>query len=170
MVYFRNPGTVQSVAFAELCPSVTLECGQSGDAQGIERAFQLIVDCLNLETLDHPSPSSDVHIFHTQGQIKIADGVDYSFSDREADLIFPKEFEKLNFSPLPEGFTFAQYSGDGFPLHVFNDAGEEISSEFFVKRGDRIEMKKEAFASMFTTHREVIAQDCLGYLMEELEL
>lgn len=56
VVYFIRPEGVQSAAFAELCPSVTLECGPPGGVIGQQMAQQFIDDCLHLHSLESHAP------------------------------------------------------------------------------------------------------------------
>ncbi|MDH3241141.1 MAG: M14 family metallopeptidase, partial [Alphaproteobacteria bacterium] len=48
VVYFERPLGVQSAAFAPLCPSITIECGKSGAADGVEHAAEAIEAYLSL--------------------------------------------------------------------------------------------------------------------------
>jgi succinylglutamate desuccinylase len=48
VVYFIRPLGVQSAAFAELCPAVTLECGKPGTPGSIEHAADFMEACLHL--------------------------------------------------------------------------------------------------------------------------
>ncbi len=66
VVYFRQPLGVQSAAFAPLCPSVTCECGRTGDASGVAAAADFIEAALHLDAIPaHPVRHGDVHLFHT---------------------------------------------------------------------------------------------------------
>jgi len=51
IVYFTRPLGVQSQAFADLCPSVTVECGQVGQSASINHAFEYIDAALHLPEL-----------------------------------------------------------------------------------------------------------------------
>jgi len=48
IVYFIRPKGVQSAAFAQICPAVTLECGRPGQQHGVEHAFEYLNSCLHL--------------------------------------------------------------------------------------------------------------------------
>ena len=56
LVYFVRPVGVQSMAFAHLCPSVTVECGKVGQSASEDHAREFLEACLNLSEIpDHGS-------------------------------------------------------------------------------------------------------------------
>ena len=80
VVYFTSPKGVQSSAFAEICPAVTLECGQSGELDGIEHAVKYIDTVLNLQTIPN-SIEDHIHIYHTVARVFIPEKYSFGFSD-----------------------------------------------------------------------------------------
>lgn len=52
-VYTRYPHGTQSDAFSAIAPSITLECAQAGDTQGIEKALNLVQRYLLADAEDH---------------------------------------------------------------------------------------------------------------------
>ena len=46
VVYFLKPDSVLSMAFAELCPSVTVECGRASESAGVQHAREFILNAL----------------------------------------------------------------------------------------------------------------------------
>jgi len=80
VVYFIRPRGVQSMALAELCPAVTLECGQVGQSLGVAHATDFLDACLHLaEIPDHPVAAHDMDLFHTVAVVRIPDGVPFGF-------------------------------------------------------------------------------------------
>ena len=170
IVYFQSPRTAQSVAFSKICPSVTLECGQSGETAGIDKTYQYILDVMHMETLDHKLKKGDVSIYETVGRIMINDHVDFDFSPIASELRFEEGFEKLNFTPLEEGSFFAHFNGTESPIKVFNDYGEDVFDDYFMLKNGELRIKQEVIPSMFTKNKQVILQDCLGYIMKCVEV
>lgn len=164
-VLFRHPKTVQSIAFTPHCPSITLECGRSGEAMGIERAYQLVLDVLAAESLDHPIKDPAMGIFQTLARIVIREDVSYGFDDEVVQLSLPGQLEDKNFSPLMPGEPFATFRGKGQPFAVLSREDEDLFDQFFRCEGDKVLTTKEWVGSMFTKDLEVIRQDCLGYVM-----
>ena len=104
VVYFLRPKGVQSMALAELCPAVTLECGKVGQTHGIEHAQTYLDACLHLsEHPQHPVAEQDIDLFHTVAQVKVPEGISFSFSPGDSDIVFMPDLDHLNFRELPEG-------------------------------------------------------------------
>ncbi|MCP4298348.1 MAG: peptidase M14, partial [Proteobacteria bacterium] len=72
LVYFTDPSEVHSNAFAAFGPSVTLECGLSGEEQGVQHVQEFIDDCLHLDhIMDRHIPNQDIQLFHTVSKIRL---------------------------------------------------------------------------------------------------
>ena len=172
VIYFITPKGVQSQAFAELCPAVTVECGKVGNEQGTEHAMQYIESCLDLAALpDRPILKQDIDLFHTTAIVKIPEEIRYSFTDKTADFLLSVELEKQNFSELPIGSVFGHVK-DGIeqPLSVVNEVNEEVFDKYFAIRNNEVQTNHHLMPSMLTTDEDVIHKDCLCYLMERLHL
>ena len=173
VVYFLRPTGVQSAAFAEFCPAVTIECGRPGEASGIEHARRYLEACLQLEELPEQAVhAQDIDLFHTVATVRIAEGWRFGF-DGEADveLLFDDGIERYNFSELPAGTPLARIlRPDGRPLQAIDEAGGDVSDRFFLLDGDRLLTRRPVMPSMLTTDCELIRQDCLCYLMERYPL
>jgi len=133
VIYFTQPNGVQSQAFAELCPAVTVECGQVGQERGTLHARQYIEACLGLSALpSHPIAKHDIDLFHTVATIKIASHVSFSFSDPGADVLFSRNLDKFNFSELPIGTVLAKVKPNvSAPITVINEYTRDMYSEYF---------------------------------------
>ena len=171
LVYFQRPRGVQSMAFAELCPAVTCECGKVGDESGVNHALEYLETCLHLADIpDHPVHGSDVHVFHTVATIKVPAHIEFSFVDDQAPLYFAEGLEHCNFRELPADTLLAWRRPDsGAYLEVRDEAGRE-AGEAFLDYGDRdIRLRRSFMPAMLTRDEQVIRQDCLCYLMERLK-
>jgi len=170
VIYFTHPQGVQSQAFAELCPAVTVECGQVGHEHNTLHARQYIEACLGLSALPaHPIPKHDIDLFHTVATIKIATQTSFSFSDANADLLFSADLDKMNFSELPAGTTLAKVNHKvTAPITVINEHGREMYSEYFTVYDHELRTTCPLMPSMLTTDEYVIEKDCLCYLMERM--
>jgi len=186
VIYFTHPQGVQSQAFAELCPAVTVECGQVGHERGTLHARQYIEACLGLSALPaHPIPKHDIDLFHTVATVKIAPNISFAFenhsenhienqsegqsSDANADVLFTNDLDKSNFSELPAGTTLAKVSHKvTAPITVTNEHGREMYSEYFTIYDHELRTSCPLMPSMLTTDEYVIEKDCLCYLMERM--
>lgn len=170
VVYFTQPHGVQSAAFAELCPAVTLECGKPGS--GIEHAAAYVEACLHLaEFPAHPIRAQDIDLFHTIATVKVPDDVSFSFGGTEGDIEFPPDLDHLNFRELPAGAEFARLHGQRAPcLQAHADDGSDIGHTVFACSNGRIRLTRPLMPAMLTLDANIIRQDCLCYLMERLPL
>jgi len=168
VVYFTRPVGVQSSAFASLCPSVTVECGQVGQKFADQHALEYIQACLNLSELPrHPVAEHDLDLFHTVAIIKVPEQASIGFGNDKADFVFSTELDHLNFRELAEGERIGH--ADVFSkqrLTAWDNKGHEVGSSFFRYQDGEITLARAVMPSMLTRNERVIRQDCLGYLME----
>jgi len=172
VVYFTRPVGVQSAAFACLCPSVTVECGQVGQQFADQHALEYILACLNLSELPrHPVAEHDLNLFHTVAIIKVPEQASIGFGSDKADFVFSTELDHLNFRELSEGERIGY--ADVFSkqrLTAWDNQGHEVGSSFFCYQDGEITLARAVMPSMLTRNERVIRQDCLGYLMERYPL
>jgi succinylglutamate desuccinylase len=168
VVYFIRPDTVQSMAMAELCPAVTLECGQPGQTHGTEHALEYLDACLHLAELPaHPVSEHDIDLFHTVAVVKVPEQTSFGFEPAASDIWFAPDLDHLNFRELPAGTVlgWVRDGGEG-RLDVSDETGRPVCARYFTVRDGEIRTVTPVMPSMFTLDQRVIRQDCLGYLME----
>lgn len=171
IVYFLRPKGVQSMAFAELCPAVTLECGKPGIPQGTDHVCDYLETCLHLSAIpNHPLPPENIDLFHTVALIKIREGITFSFTDDRSDVLFRSDLDHLNFLELPAGITLGEVHCDTMPLLAIDDAGRDVTQRYFSVKDGKLALVRKVMPSMFTLDEKIIQLDCLGYLMERLPL
>ena len=171
IVYFETPKGVQSLALAEYCPAVTIECGKPHLPYGIEEAARFVDTLLHLAEFPHHIHTEDTDVYHTALRITIPEAYTFSFSNEEADLLLPAELEESNFSELAAGTCFAVVkAGSGARFAAFNDDGIDCFDDYFIVEKNEIQLKKAMMPSMITLDERVIRQDCFCYLMERIKL
>ena len=172
VVYFTRPKGVQSGAFAEICPAVTLECGKPGQQHGVDHAFDFLNSCLHLSQFsNHPVPSQDLDVYHTVAQVKINKNIRFSFENTNTDLLLDKELERMNFTEIPAGTQFGSVAeNSNSPLTVIDETGKIVTDQFFSIVDNTIQLTRKAMPSMLTLDERVIQQDCFCYLMERIKL
>lgn len=171
LVHFTHPKGVQSGAFAEFCPAVTLECGRPDQPYGVEHALQFIDSCLHLQGFPaHPVARQDVDIYHTVALVTIDKHVVFSFNDDSADLSLDRDLERLNFTEIQAGTVFGKVKGVQMPLLARDNDGRPITEKFFRLADGQLQITRPTMPSMLTLNERVIRQDCLCYLMERLEI
>lgn len=168
VVYFRRPEGVLIEPFADVCPAVTVECGQPGEARGIEHARDYLQACLHLSALpEHPVAPHDVDLFHTVAIVKIPSELSFSFDGADADLRLAADLDHMNFRELPVGTPFAWTRlPEGIPFDVRDESGDDARDRFFMREHHEVRTRLPVMPSMLTVDAAAIRQDCLCYLME----
>lgn len=173
IVYFIRPKGVQSAAFAEHCPAVTLECGKPGQKYGIQHAQDFLETCLHLPELpNHPVPLGDIDLFHTVAQITIPAEIRFSFNDPECDLLLVGDLDRMNFTEVPTGTVLGKLKKNCplLPIVALDELGKDRTADYFrIEQGELV-MRKSVMPSMFTLDEKIIRQDCLCYLMERISV
>lgn len=171
VVYTVKPEGIQSMAFSQLCPAVTLECGKVGDDFGTSKALEFVEACLDIHHIsDHAVRPRDVDLFHTVAIVKIAADKNFSFNHQAADLMFEPQLDHLNFQELAVGSVFCRVASlTNSGLEVWNESGEEVSSQYFERDGEELRLKKAIMPAMLTLNSQIIRQDCLCYFMQRME-
>jgi succinylglutamate desuccinylase len=172
IVYFIRPKGVQSAAFAQICPAVTLECGRPDQLHGIEHTLEFLNSCLRLTELpQHQILAQDIDLFHTVAQVKIDDKVNFSFNQADADLLLNTDLERMNFTEIPPGTVLGTSKKNAtLPLIAKDEYGNDVTDNFFSFQNGDLQINRLTMPSMLTLDECVIRQDCLCYLMERLHL
>lgn len=172
VVYFERPRGVQSMAFAELCPAVTCECGKVGEVAGVDHAAEFLEACLNLSEIpSHQVADGDIHLFRTVATVKVPSATSFSFSLSDANLVFPSDLESLNFQELQPGVLLAtRGTGTTASLEVRDELNRDVMSSFLVSDEQSIRLRRAVMPAMLTSNELVIRQDCLCYFMERFSL
>lgn len=167
IVYFTSPKGVQSSAFSDFCPAIVLECGQSGQADGITHSLNFLQAVLELEKLPADQPGH-IRLYHTVARVTIPEIFSFG-TERNTDIHLNQELESRNFHEITSGTVFAQRNpATQAQLTVTNESDEDVTAEFIETENDRILFKKDVTLSMYTTNETAVRQDCLCYLMERI--
>ncbi len=170
VVYFRRPKGVQSIAFSGMCPAITIECGHSGDEAGTEHAFEFLDAVLRLAEFPAHAPAKhDIEVYHTVARLFVPQEYTFAFGPGGTDIIFRADLDHLNFRELHTGEEIAALQSDA-RIYVRGEYGDDVTDEFLNHDGGRITLAKPAMPSMFTLDPRIVRQDCLGYLMERVDL
>jgi succinylglutamate desuccinylase len=170
VVYFTRPRGVQSAAFAELCPAVTVECGKPGTPGSVEHAAAFMEACLHLSEFPaHALAPHDVDLFHTVATVKVPDQAGFGFGEPGADIDFVPELDHFNFRELAHGDLLGRVRpGSTARLQALDENGRDIGDHLFDYRKDQITLRRPLMPAMLTRDERVIRQDCLCYLMERI--
>lgn len=171
VVYFTDPKGVQSEAFAQLCPAVTLECGKPGGAGGAEHAAAYVEGALHLSSFPtHPVANHDLDLFHTVAVVTVPESTSLSVGKSASDLCLEENIDHYNFRELAPSTRLGTVAREcTTALHAHNEAGREISDRYFEIRDGALITRRPVMPAMLTRDVRIIRQDCLCYLMERLE-
>ena len=165
-VFYLNPSTTQSVAFSQLCPAITVECGRSGEPDGVAAAIDLVETVLRLDAFAvYPPEPGALDLYETVGRVVVASGHSVSFGETEADLVLRADLETLNFKPLKAGAVWGRTNGGAPPLRVVDEHGADLTDAFFQFNHGEILLASDVVPAMITSDLQIIRQDCLCYLM-----
>ncbi len=169
VVYFIKPDAVQSMAFSQLCPAVTVECGKVGQQHSIGHALEFVEAALHLDHFpDNKVAPQDYDLFHTVATVKVPESVSFSFGSDGEELLFSTDLDHLNFRELPSGTLLAQAKSVRARLEAWDESGMDVAERFFSNDNGSLKTRLPVMPSMLTLNEEVIRQDCLCYLMERL--
>jgi len=171
VVYFIRPCGVQSIAMAKLCPAVTLECGQVGQAYSVDHARDYLDACLHLsEHPNHMVAHHDIELFHTMAIVKVPQRFSFGHGVSGVDICFAEDLDYFNFRELPWGTVLGCLRpGIGLGLEATDEHGVDVSERYFEREDDELRLRIPVMPSMLTLDHKVIRQDCLCYLMERYD-
>ncbi len=172
VVYFIKPDTVLSLAFSNLCPAVTIECGKPTEPNGIDHARGYLSSVLDLQELDEQSRDvHDIRVFHTVAIVKLKQGITIGQKGENVSLQISPELDQLNFSELiPETIMAVTNQDDFMPIEAINEFGKDVADRYFEVKNGTLRTIRTVMPSMLTLDTEIIRQDCFCYLMEQLDL
>ena len=172
IVYFLKPDTVLSLAFSNICPSVTIECGKPSEPHGMEHARDYILSILARDELEeHSRDVHNLNVFHTVAIVKLKQGVTVGLEETDCALQVSAELDQLNFSELESGTRFGQVRNPDFiPIEAINEFGKDVANRYFEIKDGYLCTTSAVMPSMLTLDMDIIRQDCLCYLLERMDL
>lgn len=164
-VYYRTPSTTQSMAFSQLCPAITVECGRSGAPDGLAAAVDLVEGAMRLDAFPDAPPDKDaLRLYKTVGRMVVSETASIGVGEAAADVRLRADLTGLNFRTTTPGEPLAAFDGPP-PVRVFDEHGDDLTERFLTQRDGAVRLASEAVPAMLTLDLAVIRQDCLGYLM-----
>ena len=186
VVFFETPKGVQTMAMSEFCPAVTLECGKPHLAHGVEHATDFVETVLHLEKIEpHATHKSDIEIYHTVARVTIPETNSFSFAATSSDfdtsnnadnkdnsdITFVPDIDRINFTKLPANTVFGKIRPQSNArLIAWDDHERDVSDNYFVIDGDNLTLSKSLMPAMLTLDKKIVRQDCLCYLMENINV
>lgn len=174
VVFFLRPVGVQSSAFARLCPAVTLECGKPGQSQGLDHAVEYLSACLNIAEIPmHAVAAGDIDLYHTVAQVTIPESISFGYRNSDADLDLNPDLDHFNFTEIEAGTVWGRIHTQRVEIPVLarDERGEVVTADYFARTpAQELISTRRIMPSMLTLDEKVVAQDCLCYLMERVDI
>lgn len=168
VVFFTEPHEVISKAFSRFCPSVTVECGLSGEREGTEHLVRYLETCLEPGPVPGTIPEEPFSLYHTTAKISIKENVGFSFGTSPGNngITLVEKLDSLNFTSQPRGTLLGYSRCAETGLVVTSNGRHDVTEKYLRLEHGEIRTTRNIIPSMFTTDKTVIRQDCLGYIME----
>ncbi len=174
IIHFTSPDGIQSGAFAPFCPSVTIECGMSGTADGIEQTHTFLENLIRLATLKEiPGIAEHQQVLNIFSTVKIKSDVSIGIQGdhyESVDFLINNDLDYLNFHMVEAGTVFGTTAHNNIPMpFTFTDQiGHDITNRYFEQDGQEIKLKQKVVPAMITQSIKAIRLDCLCYFMHPL--
>jgi len=165
---FTFPPGICSMAFNDVCPALTLECGKPGDQSGVQHAADYVDALLHMDHLpQRPIAPHDLQLVQSMATLYVPDDVTFDFNlSAQADLTFESGFERKNFTEIKPTEVFA-HTRIQRPLSITNPQGEDVTEEIMRIENGKVYLNRTLIPAMITSNKTIVRQDCLCYLMED---
>jgi len=167
VVCFRGIKGTQTASFSQLIPAITAEFGIPGEPANAKAGARLLDAALNLEELPEGAAGRPLELYHTLGVVRVREHVTLGFGAGEADLRLDPALDQMNFRELGPGTVLGE-TDHCMPLRMVDEAGRDITQQYFETVGGKLSLRKRAVPAMFTRDPLIVRQDCLCYLMERI--
>ncbi|KAA3652156.1 MAG: peptidase M14 [Proteobacteria bacterium] len=174
IIHITSPDGIQSGAFAEFCPAITIECGMSGTADGIEQTLTFLENLCQLTDMNHiPGVLESQQVMNIFAVVKVAKNISIALqSDTEsgADFEILDDLDYHNFHQLEKGTVFGHLKtpDTAMPIQVTDQMGHDITDQYFSIESQQVVLTKSVVPAMITLSMRAIRLDCLCYLMRPL--
>lgn len=174
IIHFTSPDGIQSGAFAQFCPAVTIECGMSGTADGIEQTHTFLENLIQLSSLKKiPGIAEHQQVLNIFSTVKIKPEVSIGIEGEtvaEVDFLINDDLDYLNFHLIEAGTVFGKTNNNEVPMPftVTDQIGHDITDRYFEQTDNEVRLKQKVVPAMITQSIHAIRLDCLCYFMHPL--
>jgi len=180
IIHFTSPDGIQSGAFAPFCPAVTIECGMSGTADGIEQTHTFLENLIRLSSLKSiPGVAEHQQVLNIFSTVKVKPEISIGIegdaiavcASNEVDFVINDDLDYLNFHLIDEGTVFGRTlaADTPMPFAVTDQIGHDITDLYFEQNGLEVRVKQKVVPAMITQSIHAIRLDCLCYFMHPLK-
>ncbi|HPF28233.1 MAG TPA: hypothetical protein P5528_08795 [Steroidobacteraceae bacterium] len=87
---------------SSICPAITIECGKSGQPEGVDAALRLVDRVMTTESLT-TGAAPTLHLYETVGRVLVDPACSFSFGEARTELVLRADLEHLNFRDVSAG-------------------------------------------------------------------
>jgi len=158
-------------ATVDTCPSMTIECGRSGDPEADDVARKGLATFLEIDDLALRSIERPMRVLEDPVRVCVTSEISLNFADEaipDTDLTISADIDRHNFEILPAGAAIGWLQpGTAWPLDARRADGSECSREMFRIENGVLETCHEFIPIMMTTKPAIAKSDCLFYAAQE---
>ena len=155
-------------------PSVTVECGRSGDPAADEIAFGGMARYLEAD--EHETRrivAERMSVLTDPVRVCVARNVSLAFADgpvEDFDFTVALDIDRHNFEEMNVGAPIGWLGDRGvWPVVALDEAQRDRSREFFELRNGHLVTRRPLIPIMMTTNRANALADCLFYVVQQGE-
>jgi hypothetical protein len=151
-------------------PSVSVECGRSGDPAADASALAGLEAYLTEERLEPRPPwAKRMEVFVDPVRVSVREGMGLAFGDGPvagADLTVARGIDRHNFERLEQGSVIGWLGPRGlWPVEAIGESSRDRSQDLFRARGGVLETRRPLTPIMMTSNRRGVLDDCLFYVV-----
>jgi hypothetical protein len=155
-------------------PSVTVECGRSGDPVADASALAGLESYLTEECLERRRVRAKrMEVFVDPVRVCVRDGVELAFGDGPvagADFTIARNVDRHNFERLAGGVVIGWLGTGGvWPIEALGEKNRDLSRDLFDVQGGVLETRQSLIPIMMTSNRSNALADCLFYVVQRGE-
>ncbi|MCH8544503.1 MAG: succinylglutamate desuccinylase/aspartoacylase family protein [Alcanivorax sp.] len=154
-------------AAEHLFPTLTIECGGSGDPRADAMAATVVERFAANPALFAAQPATDtLTVFRNPVRLELAPGASLSFDPSEAaDITLSADIQQYNFGLARPGVALARLGPGGLSHLVARDhRGRPVLGELFDARAGVLTPRQPLHLFMATARADIAASDCLFYV------
>jgi hypothetical protein len=155
-------------------PSVTVECGRSGDPVADASALAGLERYLSEERLElRQVRAKRMEVFVDPVRVNVREGVELAFGDSPvvgADFTLARDVDRHNFESLARGVVIGWLGTRGiWPVEALGEERRDLSRDLFEARDGVLETRRSLIPIMMTMNRRNALADCLFYVVQRGE-
>lgn len=154
----------------DVCPVVTVEAGKSGSEVADQVARLGLEAYLESESVFHEDRASAIHVLQMPMRAQVAPEcrlVMAQHPDASADFTIPDDLDRHNFERVPAGSRIGWVRGEGCPLRLIDEMGNDQAMRYFERRGSELVARRAFTPIMVTVDAAIAMGDCVFYVVEE---